>query len=380
MATAAPVGSAVPSDCQLLVGAEAFWTRAAADIAAARRRVLVQAMTFEGDAAGQAVAASLRASAAVDRRVLVDDYSRVVVSDCFVHSPRYLLDRAFREEVLATRSMSRLLLANGVRVRTTNPIGWRLPRYAIRNHKKLIVADDVAYVGGFNFSDHNFAWHDLMLRIEKPDAADFLADDFDATWESRSRLRSACFGGLTLAALDGRTNEQGFADVFSAIAAAERRIEIVSPYLSFPFIAPLADAASRGVEVDVLTPLPNNKPLVRNAMIEAARRGGIGITLLPAMTHLKAMLVDRRLLVLGSSNFDFPSYLSMEEYLVLAEDAALVAAFVAQVLEPLRAAALPGPPRPAPNWQLLRGSVVLGLGRLIARRMGRLPRSAIDWR
>ncbi len=41
---------------QLTIGSEAFWRAAAADIAGARRRVLVQAMTFEGDHAGTALA------------------------------------------------------------------------------------------------------------------------------------------------------------------------------------------------------------------------------------------------------------------------------------------------------------------------------------
>src|SRR3954468_12267349 len=97
-------GAPVPA-CSLLVGSDRFWKRAAEDIGRARSRVLVQAMTFEGDAAGQAVAEAARSSGAADRRVLVDDYTRVVVSDCFTLSPRLLLDKGFRAEVEATRAM-----------------------------------------------------------------------------------------------------------------------------------------------------------------------------------------------------------------------------------------------------------------------------------
>ena len=165
----------------LLVGSDTFWQRAAEDIGRARERLFVQAMTFEGDAAGRAVADAVRAGKAADRRVLVDDYSRLVVSDCFVLSPRYLLSRPFRDEVKATRAMFSGLAAAGVGVRITNPVAGRVTRYGLRNHKKLIVADDVAYIGGFNFSDHNFAWHDLMLRIEAPGPAAFLAGDFEET-------------------------------------------------------------------------------------------------------------------------------------------------------------------------------------------------------
>ena len=69
------------TELKLLVGSEAFWRRAAADCATASRRLLVQAMTFEGDDVGQMVAGAIAASPARDRRVLVDAYSKVVVSD-----------------------------------------------------------------------------------------------------------------------------------------------------------------------------------------------------------------------------------------------------------------------------------------------------------
>ena len=363
----------------LLIGSDTFWKQAAADISRARSRVLVQAMTFEGDAAGQAVAAAVRGSKAADRRVLVDDYSRVVVSDSFVLSPRYLLDGAFRNEVKATRAMFRKLREDGIGVRATNPIEGRVARYGVRNHKKLIVADDVAYVGGVNFSDHNFAWHDLMLRIEAPGPAGFLAEDFDATWESRSQLRHGQFGALTLSALDGRTNREGFRPLLDAIAGARERIEVVSPYLSFPYVGILGEAVRRGVRVDVLTPFDGNKPMVRHYLSDASRRAGFHVDLLPEMTHLKAMLIDGRLLVLGSSNFDFPSYYSLEEYVAMIEDPELIAAFRAQVLKPLRAGALRDRVWRSPTWQVLRSRAILGLGGMVCSVMGGMQRKAVDW-
>jgi cardiolipin synthase len=362
-----------------VVGATAFWERAAADIGAARERVLVQAMTFEGDATGRAVAAALQHSPARDRRVLVDDYSRVVVSDRFVLSPYYMASASFRAEVRATGEMFRALAAAGVGVRRTNPIAGRLYRYGLRNHKKLIVADKVAYIGGVNFSDHNFDWHDLMLRIEGAGPADFLAADFHATWESRAGLSQARFGDLSLYALDGRHNAGGFADLFQAIAGAERRIDVVSPYLSFPFAEALGAAARRGVSVEVLSPSANNKPMVRHYLLDAARRLGFALRLVPEMFHLKAMLIDDRLLVLGSSNFDFPSYYSMEEYLALIEDPGLISAFRDTVLHPLREASTSADALRSPLWHGLRSRLVLQMGRAVVAQVGRAQRSAVEW-
>jgi cardiolipin synthase len=361
------------------MGPAEFWERAAADIAAARERVLVQALTFEGDSTGQAVAMALHKSAARDRRVLVDDFSRVVVSDRFVLSPHYLTSAAFRSEVRATHEMFRGLAAQGVGVRRTNPIGGRVHRYGLRNHKKLIVADGVAYIGGVNFSDHNFAWHDLMLRIEGEGPADFLAADFQATWESRAGLSQARFGELSLYALDGRHNPAGFADLFAAIAGAGRRIDVVSPYLSFPFAEALGAAARRGVAVELISAGANNKPMVRHYLLDAARRLGFALRLVPEMFHLKGMLIDERLLVLGSSNFDFPSYYSMEEHLALVEEPGLVGAFKDAVLGPLREASTAADDLRSPLWHVLRSRLILGMGGAIVSHMGPTPRSAVDW-
>jgi cardiolipin synthase len=363
----------------LLIGSDNFWKRAAEDIGRARSRLLVQAMTFEGDAAGQAVAEAVRQSDAADRRVLVDDYTRVVVSDHFVLSPHYLLSKAFRAEIRATRAMFSGLAAAGIGVRVTNPIAGSLLRYGVRNHKKLIVADDVAYLGGLNFSDHNFAWHDLMLRIEGPGPADFLAGDFDATWRSEAGFREAAFDGLRLCALDGRTNAAGFAPLFEAIEQASERICVVSPYLSFPFVEALAAAARRGIEVELLTPLANNKPMVLYYLLDAARRAGFRVGLMGHMSHLKGMVIDGRLLVLGSTNYDFPSYHSMEEHMALIEDAALIRAFEAEVLAPIRADLLPTPFTP-PRWQVLRSGTILRMGGAVVKLMGRMRRTAVDWK
>jgi len=190
------------TEFELLVGADVFWARAAGDIHRARRRLYVQAMTFEGDIAGGKVAAAITASPAVDRRVLVDDYSRFTVSDRSVHSLSGRLDPKLREEVRATDAMFRGLIRAGGRVRLTNPIGPLMANYPARNHKKLIVADDVAYIGGINFSDHNFAWHDFMLRLEGDATAALLAADFEATFAGAPRAWRHDMDDLSLLSLD----------------------------------------------------------------------------------------------------------------------------------------------------------------------------------
>ena len=345
---AAEVASVSPT-IELLVGSGAFWRRARADIVAARSSVSVQAMTFEGDATGLDVARALHGSGAARRRVLVDTFSRMFISDRFVFSPFSLRDAPFQSEIRATREMFLGLERDGVEVRFTNPGGPLLMHWPQRNHKKLVVVDDrVAYVGGINFSDHNFEWHDLMVRIEDADIGRHLAADFDATWDGKPNAGVARFGDVVVYSFDGHSNYEVFRGVLDLIAAAERSIHVVSAYLTFPFCEALAAASERGVAVTVVTPDGNNKGILRDYLLWEAHRMGFDVRLVDGMSHLKAMLVDDRALVVGSSNFDFVSYHTQDELVVVLTAPEVIADFRRAVLDPDLARARPLAEAPDP--------------------------------
>ncbi|MBA3810117.1 MAG: phosphatidylserine/phosphatidylglycerophosphate/cardiolipin synthase family protein [Caulobacteraceae bacterium] len=365
---------------ELLVGSDAFWARAARDIASARRRLYVQAMSFEGDDAGKTVAGAIMASPARDRRVLVDAYSTVVISDRFVLSPAGLFDRALRAEAKATRAMFDDLVRAGARVRVTNPIGPLYLHYPARNHKKLIVADEAAYIGGINFSDHNFAWSDLMLRLEGEATARVLARDFEATFEGVARPWREDFGDLALQGLDGRSNARGFGEIIGLIEAAARAITVVSPYLTFPFTDALACAAKRGVAVTLITPMANNKPLLRTYLLEAARRAGFHVRLTPGMSHLKGLLIDDRYLVLGSSNFDFVSVAAEEELMAVIARPGVIADFRQRIIAPGLQNAFSPDAHGASRLAGWAARAALRIADLSIRRARLAPRSAGDWR
>jgi cardiolipin synthase len=319
---------------ELLVGSDAFWERARHDIGRARQRVLIQAMTFEGDRTGLAVADAVSGSRAADRRVLVDSYSRYIVSDRFVFSPWARRDPAFRTEVRETSQMFERLKRQGVGVVFTSPLGFLGLRFPARNHKKLLVMDGVAYLGGINFSDHNFAWHDLMVRCDDRALADYLAEDFTRTFSGEPVASEASFDGVEVYSMSGVANEQLFARLLARVEAARKRIDVFSPYLTFPFAEKLAAARARGVEVYVYTPFANNKGIVRDYLLWAAARFGFTVRLYDRMSHLKAMLIDDEALVVGSSNFDFVSWHTQAEYVAVLTVPEAVADFRRMVLEP----------------------------------------------
>ena len=294
-------------------------------------------MTFEGDTAGLAVAEAIQTSPAADRRVLVDDYTRHVINDTFLALSR---DPTLKQEAAASWVMFDRLQTEGVSLRVTNPVSRNPLRYPLRNHKKLLVVDNAVWVGGINFSDHNFAWHDIMLRIEGKEVADWLAGEFNADWRGQPRTSARDFSdGLHLASMDGTSNHKAFQPLLRLFAQARHSIEVVSAYPTFPFVDAMAAAAQRGVPVTIYTPRPSNKPIIRDYLLGVARRSGLTIRLLAKMTHIKAALVDGEVLVLGSSNFDFVSHRANAETIATIRDPALIADFTARVLAPARVGA-----------------------------------------
>ncbi len=320
----------------LLVNYNEFWARLSEDIAAAKQSVFVQTFAFEGDAVGKQLSAALLSSAATDKRVLADSFTRIVLSDRFRYSPANFFDDELRHEARETTAMMSELESDGVDIRFTNPYGLSPRRLLSRNHKKLIVLDDrVSYIGGINFSEHNASWHDMMLRIEGKAVAGFLRQDFLATWDGRDRVAAGQFAGLDLFTVDGRTNRAAFQRVLDLIDGAQQLIFVESPYITFPFYERLRAATRRGVTVKMVTPEQNNWRFFANyARLESAR-SEIDLRLFQGgMSHLKAMLIDGEHLIAGSSNFDYLSYRIHQELLAIITSPEIVADFSQRVMTP----------------------------------------------
>lgn len=333
-----PIGTsaAATGTIELLVDAPEFFERLAEDLAAARSRAWLQASTFEGDTAGRSVADALLASPATDRRVIVDYYTRHFLSDRFLFTPRNLLDADLRAERRSTSEMFEKLKREGVGVRFVNPAGLFFLRMPAREHKKIVVVDEeIAYLGGINFSDHNFAWHDLMLRIKHPGVAGFLASDLDATWRGVSSAPRARFDGVDLFSVDGSSNEVTLEPILDLIREARRSVIVHSAYITFPFTGALRAAQRRGARVTVLTPEANNRGVLRSYILRERERSGFELRFLKGrMSHLKAILVDDRRLITGSANFDWLAYRYHGEIIAVLSQPDVIDEFRTRVLVP----------------------------------------------
>lgn len=319
----------------ILVDSTAFMRAFLQDVRSAKKRIYVQAMTFEADDSGMKVWNAIRNAPAKDKRVLVDSYTKVMVSDRFVYSPSNWRDPKFRREVRATQKLFREAKIQGIRMRYTSPLGFMLFNYPPRNHKKIIVVDNTAYVGGINFSDHNFSWHDMMVRFsseEENPIAEVLATDFLFTWQGKKQGGISIIDGVEFFFMDGKNNARLFRRVFSYIHEAKASIFIETPYLSFPFFKVFHELAKKGIAVDLLAPGKNNKPWMESYMLWEVQKSPIRLWLLDSqMTHLKAIRVDDRYLILGSSNFDFVSYRCQQELIVVIRDAQVIRWFRGKV-------------------------------------------------
>jgi cardiolipin synthase len=319
---------------KILVDFDAFWASLAQDIRAAERQAFVQTFSFEGDRVGKMLADLLGSARIHDRRILVDSFAKVVLSDHFLFSPANWFNRNLRQEARETKRLYDTFRQVGVQIKYGNPFSLSPRKWLRRDHKKLIVIDDrIAYIGGMNFSEHNAAWHDMMLRIEDPEVAAFFRDDFLASWAGKMLAASKPLAGVELHALDGRSNGVVFDKILRLIDQAQASIFVESPYITFPFYDHLRDARRRGLTVTIVTPQTNNWSHFSDYARWEAARCAIDLRLYQkGMSHLKAMLIDDRYLIVGSSNFDLLSYRLYQEIVVIITDSQAIADFREQII------------------------------------------------
>ncbi len=272
-------------------------------------------MTFDGDAAGLAVADRLAVAAerGVEVLVVVDEFALRVVSDTPARRA------SVRAEVARTKQMLDDLQASGCRVAVTHPYG-RLRQFAIaRNHKKGVVIDETAYVGGVNISDHNFAWHDHMFATTDPAIVAALADDIIAGADGIRTSRSDAIV----------TNTEVEATFDRLLAEAHQEILLASPYALDLALVQRLERHPEPRKI-VVSGDDNNFALYRATrpyLAARARAAGTELWGFSTFSHAKFAVFDRRRMMVGSTNFDHHSFRANQEVALVIDDPQFVAAF-----------------------------------------------------
>jgi cardiolipin synthase A/B len=276
-------------------------------IASARRSLRLETYILSESAPGDAVREALGAAArrGVDVRLMVDGIGSIE-----------LPDRALEETVAA-----------GVVCRVFNPVSKG--RLLVRNHRKLVVADDrVALVGGFNVAPEYLGdgvtrgWCDVGIRLEGP-AVPALASGFDHLWS----LAETCPARFVRLRRRDRTSPQTGDPSMSVLESGPGRgralflgalhkdletawdIEFAVAYFlpGLRLRRLMARRARAGARVRLLVPGRTDVPMSRRAarfLYGGLLRAGVEILeYRPQVLHAKLYRLDD-IVYVGSSNLD----------------------------------------------------------------------------
>jgi cardiolipin synthase A/B len=296
-------------------GREAF-PAMLADIAAARRQILLEMYWFDSDATGRKFAAAL--SEAAKRGVEV-----AVIYDSLGSWE-------------ADRSMFDEMRSHGIRVVEFNPLNpWRrsirLERLSIRDHRKILIVDgEIGFTGGINLADQwapeedgGHGWRDDTVRVQGPAVTGFI-ECFRRTWDAedgppltfRSETESGSFGSQSVRVLGENYNKHRREIVrayISNIYRAREKVWITNSYFvpSSVIIRALVRSARRGVDVRVLLPGRSDVEVVRlasRAMYDKLMDAGVRIFEWTAnVLHAKTAVIDGRWSTIGTLNLDYRS-------------------------------------------------------------------------
>jgi cardiolipin synthase A/B len=198
-----------------------------------------------------------------------------------------------------------------------------------RNHRKIAVIDgSIGYLGGFNIGKEYVnrhptltPWRDYHIRLEGEGVADlqteFLYDWYRETneqlWEEPSLFPPLPKGPIShqIVPSGGNQVEEAFR---SSIQRAKNSIFIGSPYFvpSEKVFRALIGAVRRGVQLTILVPFHSDHMLVKEASYRYFR------VLLPyenvtiyqyvkGFYHGKVVIIDDKVMDIGSANFDVRS-------------------------------------------------------------------------
>lgn len=248
---------------------------------------------------------------------------------------------------LMDESLVEELQAAGAQVERFRPVvRWKFWEADHRTHRKILICDDrVGFTGGVGIASewegdarNPDEWRDTHFRIEGPAVlglkAAFLADWRDCGHRiGRDDVtigRPVEAGNTPLAVLDASAHI-GFNTaerlLEALVASAQQTIKIQTPYFNPPdeLVDAIQEARRRGVAVDILLPGPHiDKGISSIVALERAQpliHEGVHVwEYQPTMMHVKAVLVDDVVSLIGSVNFNRRSVEKDEEVAVVAID------------------------------------------------------------
>ncbi len=280
-------------------------------IASARESILISTYVLSPDLVGKNILSALtrKASRGVQVKLLID---------CIGSLPLYVWQKPLRN-----------LRKAGGQVAFYMPLLTRpFQNYInLRNHRKLFIFDDCTVLsGGMNISNdymgpspYDQRWEDILFYVQGP-AVFHYREIFTEDWNHTAGDKLAppdflpeATGDAVLQVVPSGPDIQSDAlheALLFAVFSAQQRIWIVTPYFvpDKSLMQALVIASHRGVDVKLITPAASNHliaDLSRSGFMRDLNARGVDVCLYQkGMIHAKAILYDRRGVIMGSANFD----------------------------------------------------------------------------
>lgn len=262
----------------------------------------------------------------------------------------------------------------------------------LRNHRKIAVFDQhTAIVGGHNLAHEYMGaqhlkkrWNDFGAVITGPAAA-LLNEVFLADWAFASRQPIDTLhaeldpdavrieGDSAVQVVASGPDVAGdplYEGIISMIQEAEHSIWIITPYFipEEVLLRSLIVKARAGKDVTLIIPAKSNHPVTdfaRRHYVRELRKAGARVVIHTGrMMHSKAIIVDERIGLLGSANFDLRSLFVNFEIGIFLYSEADVRAMRVWAGELLRECVEPKP-EARPRFRLL-GNIAEDLSRLFS--------------
>lgn len=223
---------------------------------------------------------------------------------------------------------------------------WRVTVLNLRTHRRLLICDErVGFTGGMGIDepwrghgDQPGEWRDTGFRVQGP-AVDGMRSAFALSWLQTGRTvfdgrdvfpvqpdAGSCAVQVIRPASQPGWNEAALAFV-TLLQSARERVRMTTPYsrLSGHLLAHVRAATQRGVHVQMLLPGPHvDRRLVHYQAqhdYQPLLDAGVDIwRYQPSLIHAKVYTVDRRIALVGTTNFDVRS-VSLNEQIGLLVDA-----------------------------------------------------------
>jgi cardiolipin synthase len=239
--------------------------------------------------------------------------------------------------LFSSRGFVEPLRKAGGEVVTFMPVIPLAPRGSanLRNHRKIAVFDQhTAMIGGHNVAREYMGaspwrkrWTDFGAVVKGPGAAllneVFLADWAYASHQSIDTLHleldpeavrnEGSSEVLVVASGPDVSGDPLYEGIVSMIQEAEQSIWIITPYFipDEVLLRSLVVKARAGKDVTLIVPARSNHPVTdyagRHALRQLQAAGGRVLMFGPGMMHAKAMIIDDRIGLVGSANFDLRS-------------------------------------------------------------------------